>query len=591
MQASLHERLREPKKLKVSFHCIISMSNFITQCDVVGGDENIRRGENNSIEHISTKSALLDLFFQLVRGADVSRLSNYIDNICHNAGSIEDLFVLLFQTRDCRGGKGEKELFYRIIIYLYEKFPDRIDNLLELIPTYGYYKDYWNILSIVYESIDSEEATKRAARLKREIFAIYSRKLFEDANEIRNNPENPVISLAAKYSPREQHEFATKHNALFCEFVRKYMFPRLPHSQQMWLYRKLIVGLNRALQVTEVYMCAKRYSEIDFTRVPSLCLSRFRKAFLNELCHKRGHVYVPMPMDEEKGNRFPDDPDRVAARQNLKRIMAGAGADTGTIKAKQLMPHEIVENILDFSKSKSEVELFQSQWDIIRDNASVRGNFIPIVDVSSSMNGTPMLVAIALGLLISETTNLKYRNKIITFSESPAWVSLEGVEGIVEKVSHTRCAPWGGSTNFAKAMDMILDVVIDNDLSPSEVPDLIVFSDMQFDEADSSYNTHYQRIEKQFHDAGMDILGEPYPVPRIVFWNLRATNGFPVTCDTNNTMMLSGFSPALMKAFLKGDEMEVITPLKTLDDILYDERYDPVRARFRDAGLNERARA
>lgn len=52
-----------------------------------------------------------------------------------------------------------------------------------------------------------------------------------------------------------------------------------------------------------------------------------------------------------------------------------------------------------------------------------------------------------------------------------------------EKVATLRRAAWGGSTNFEAAMDLIARVVEANRLLPEDIPDLIVFSDMQFDTA------------------------------------------------------------------------------------------------------------
>lgn len=96
------------------------------------------------------------------------------------------------------------------------------------------------------------------------------------------------------------------------------------------------------------------------------------------------------------------------------------------------------------------------------------------------------------------------------------------------------------------------------------------------------------------------MSGRPYTAPRIVFWNLRGdTIGFPVSKDTPNTQMLSGFSPALLKQVLSGSDVageeverevtlpdgsvvtkivrEGPTPEQTLRNILDDEAFDPVR--------------
>ena len=47
-------------------------------------------------------------------------------------------------------------------------------------------------------------------------------------------------------------------------------------------------------------------------------------------------------------------------------------------------------------------------------------------------------------------------------------------------------SPWGSNTNFEMAMEKILQVAVEAKLNPENIPDLIVFSDMQFDVARSS---------------------------------------------------------------------------------------------------------
>ena len=148
-------------------------------------------------------------------------------------------------------------------------------------------------------------------------------------------------------------------------------------------------------------------------------------------------------------------------------------------------------------------------------------------------------------------------------------------------------------------------------MSPEDVPDLIIFSDMQFDSADKSGSlTQFERIEKKFHDLGMGLGGTPYPTPRVIFWNLRSnTKGFPTEDTTPNVQLLAGFSPSLLKAVLidgveeeegememeeekEGDEEVVvvtkkarkaITPYDTLRRVLDDKRYDDVRESLRES--------
>jgi hypothetical protein len=222
--------------------------------------------------------------------------------------------------------------------------------------------------------------------------------------------------------------------------------------------------------------------------------------------------------------------------------------------------------------------------------------FVPLVDVSGSMEGTPMEVAIALGILISEINQPQFRDRLLTFTSDPSWVDLSGLTHIRDKVKKTRAAPWGTSTNFYKAIRLIADVIAENKLPMEEIPDLVVFSDMQFDAASEgrfSGGNHsmLDDITSLFHDIGMEVCGKPYPIPRIVFWNLRGdTRGFPATAQHDNVAMLSGFSPSLFKAFMEGGDIlegtekehgsrsrANIDPYQTFRKVIDNERYDAVR--------------
>jgi hypothetical protein len=81
------------------------------------------------------------------------------------------------------------------------------------------------------------------------------------------------------------------------------------------------------------------------------------------------------------------------------------------------------------------------------------------------MDGTPMEVSIALGILISHVTQEPFRNLVITFHEQPKFHRVEG-STLREKVESLKGSEWGGSTNFAAVFDLILNKAKENNLSP-----------------------------------------------------------------------------------------------------------------------------
>ena len=158
-----------------------------------------------------------------------------------------------------------------------------------------------------------------------------------------------------------------------------------------------------------------------------------------------------------------------------------------------------------------------------------------MADVSGSMSGTPMHVAIALGILVSEVSHPAFRDKVLTFESQPQWHDLSAETTLVGKVQSLGGAPWGGSTDFAKAMAQIAEMVQRERLEQQDIPDLLVVSDMQFDEArgeagyggfgyggfgghampPDSWDTAYEKIARLFHDVGMHVHGHPLNPPHV----------------------------------------------------------------------------
>ena len=588
-------------------------------------------GENGAPE-LTAKGVgepFVALFFKLVRGLPDATLSELMESCAKSASGYADLVVLAFQTRATRGmGKGEKALFYKMLANLPEA---AVLATLPLVPHFGYYKDY--LLMMETEGM-SQAIKERALSLMAEALRSDEKEL-EAAAQAKRTPN---LTLAAKYAPREGCHFDKGLGA--AKKLAAALFGGANPAAARRKYRKLVSRLNAALGTTEVLMAAQRWEEIEFGRVASLCLQRQRKAFLNEAL--KGKLSAT---EEETGNRHPDNPSRVAARRALRAALLEKGAKG--VNGKALQPHEIAQKCMGHSLSTLEADLMHAQWESLREGvvetlaaaAAAReaavdaaaadaaaaasgggggalatmgalraglprhvdlGKLVPLVDVSGSMGGTPMEAAIALGILVSELSHAAFRHRALTFESRPSWVDLSGCAKIADKVRCLEGAPWGYSTDFEAACEMILQTAQAARLKPDEIPDLIVFSDMQFNEAHGDgrggWETHHEKLTRRFAEVGRAVCGEPYAAPRIIYWNLRGdTAGFPVAADAPNTQMLSGFSPSLLKLVLSGkdlvgDEKEVTmpdgtvklvregpTPAETVRAALDDEAFDAVR--------------
>jgi hypothetical protein len=106
---------------------------------------------------------------------------------------------------------------------------------------------------------------------------------------------------------------------------------------------------------------------------------------------------------------------------------------------------------------------------------------------------------------------------------------------------------------------------------------LVILSDMQIDQA-SPHDTDsvlQGGIKEEYARAGMEMYGEPFELPHIVFFNLRSTAGFPTLTTEKNVSMISGFSPAMLNLFCdKGvAALDQYTPWSMLLESLEHPRY------------------
>jgi len=231
-------------------------------------------------------------------------------------------------------------------------------------------------------------------------------------------------------------------------------------------------------------------------------------------------------------------------------------------------------------------ELISDEGDNRSDSISI-GNSIVLSDVSGSMEGPPLEISIALGILVSELNHPAFRDLVLTFSSIPEWHRLPSNGSLSEKVRSLQSATWGMSTDILKAMEQIALVAIKGKLSSRDIPTLIIVTDMEFDQgAGHGWDTTHEQIVTLFHDTGMKICGIPYDPPLIVYYNVReSTTTFPCKADEKGVVLIGGRSAALLKYILSGMFSvadEPITPRMALQLILSEKRLDLIRDTLHD---------
>ena len=568
--------------------------------------KDISLGENGqpeiSFEEMSmtAEGSLLAIYGGLLRDSNITKVSSLLSSFIKSLESLDDnkraeyaryLLCLIFYTRDCRGGKGERHIFRSLFIESYKYFPKTIEALVQHIPYYGYWKDLNEILLAI-----SVEDQNLFLNLRNIIYAIMASQLRIDSDNYNLFMSDQKIALErgesfhhklqltllAKWVPKEGSSYDRKIRA--AKEIAILIFPaefKTDFRMALKSYRKMISALNKAIHTTEILMCEKRFSEIQFKLVPGKCLTKYRRAFLNQELHG------------EK-IRYPDNDDRINCRENLIKFMDDIKNGKKKINANQLFIHEIVEkyyhHIIQTHKlSDEEIELYELCWNEItkvyqeqinRGEISLQNGII-LADVSGSMEGIPMFVSIASAIFISNLIHDPFRDRFLTFDTNPQWFVIDPTLKLIDKVRLVMNSPWGGSTNFEKAMNLILDTARAYNLGPDEMPKwFLVVSDMQFDNANSSnkWETMHEHIQDRFTSVGMKICGKPYDMPHIIYWNVRGnTNGLPVITSQLGCQLVSGYNISILKEIFKHQDLTKISPWTSLESTLNNTRYDLVR--------------
>ena len=532
-------------------------------------------GIKGSDVYETTGDPRVDLSVMLVRGLTAEKIQIGVEAVLAmpSKEALEDLCVLLFQTRNIRGGKGERALAYDMLGALDKKQHALSLALIPLFSHYGCWKDLFVLgQNVVFKETVLDLTVKQFA-----------------ADNAAIKAEGGKVSLLAKWAPREK-----SFNGLLAKWLANRLFPTSAIlSERMKAYRKMVSALNKHIDTVEVKMCDRHFADIEPSHVPGRALQKYRKAFLNEAStFKNGHH------DKFARGERSTEYDRIeGAKHFSEHFAAGAKGDVILKGAETVYPHEVVEAVYQSHEdAEAERNLRLGQWlaFVAKAKTSALRNCLAMCDFSGSMDGVPKMVSLALGMLIAEVSG---SNKILTFDSEPKWHTFNPAHNLYEKVASIGNIGHGLSTDFQKAMDLVLADIKERRVKPEDVPkDLIVFTDMGWDHACSSseqspwtgnsyrhnvkteqWQTHIQMIRENFKRAGEDMWGVPFVPPRIVIWNLRAAyDDFHARADEEGVVMLSGWSPALFKV-LQEKGVEVLTPYAALRLQLDDPMYQPVR--------------
>ena len=480
--------------------------------------------ENGAITHKTTKSDLLDMF--ALGGAYRNRDEDDVITLFKNALAENETYALkcLFYLRDIRGGQGERRFFRVCLRWLANCYPEIAIRNMQFIPEMGRWDDLFTFVG---------------TRIEKEALEFLKTQLNLDV-------ASKTPSLLAKWLPSENaSSLETKRLG---NIMRAYL--GMSHKQ----YRKTLSILREKINIVERLMSENRWEEIEFDKIPSKAGLKYRNAFARkDILKERYKTFV---MDEKTA-----------------------------VNAKTLYPYEVVKEAISYNGGyyyghrgqNDEVQraAINKYWDNLADyiNGKVF-NGIAVVDTSGSMYGTPMEVAISLGMYCAEKAEGPFKDHFITFSANPTLQRVTGVD-FCDKVSRIMQADWGMNTNVKAVFNLLLNTAVRNNCSQDEIPqNVIIISDMEFDRcattASRRLNSEFEKTTL-FEDIKREWAAAGYNMPKLIFWNVNARqNNIPMK-DDGNVCYVSGFSPVLFEQIL-----ENLTAYDLMMNKLNSERYDGI---------------
>lgn len=477
--------------------------------------------ENGAKTYKSSLNECLDLF--ALGGAYRNRSEEDVIDLFTKAYQQDEITALLtlVYLRDIRGnGQGERRFFRTVLKNLAEQNNDVVKTLIPFVPYYGRWDDLWCLLDTPY---------------KQSVLTLVGQQLTQDVINLDKGEE---ISLLGKWLPSE--------NASSQETKRLAKIIRKNSGLSPKQYRKMLSELRAKIDIVERKMTQNQWSEIEYDKLPSKAGLQYRYAFYRH--------------DKERYKEFMMPKDGQEVKVN---------ADT-------LYPYEIVKKVpFDYwSESAMPIDdieraTLNNYWKNIPDYINGDStDAIAVIDVSGSMSGTPMEVAVSLGLYVAERNKGKFKNHFITFHSVPELVELDENDDFCSKVQKIKGADWGGSTDLEATFDLILNTAINYNLPQSELPEILyIISDMMFDRIQGC-NTNNETV---IENAKLKFEAAGYEIPHLVFWNVDASMDSVPMIGKDGYTLVSGFSPSIFEMV-----MTRTTPEEFMNSVIYSEHYQPV---------------
>ena len=486
--------------------------------------------ENGGVGYETTGHALLDMNYKVASYRTADEGTILADFLKAFAETPELAVKWMFYAGDVREGLGERRLFKILVKNVLPKYP----WLIKFIPDYS----RWDIVTELL-----------GTSVEKEVVELIKERLNIDLGAMK---EGKAISLLAKWMPSvntSSKETVAKANKL-CALL----------GMKPAEYRKTLSKLRAYSNVIEVKLCKNEWSDVDYEAVPSQANLKYKDAFLKHDEVRRREFLGKLSKGEAKINASVSFPHEVVYKYRSQYGIPGRAVDD-TLEA-------MWKNLKQIEMTKPMI--------VVRVGSGSMGCRVGGTQVSA------LDVATALAIYCSEHSAPGFENEFITFGEKPKIVKFNDMMNLHDKLNLAYHEADCSNTNIEATMDLVLKTAVANGLKQEQIPDVLIISDMEFDQATTccsysytngySYNnegleTVFETIERKFKSAG-------YELPGLAFWNVNSrTNAVPLQTNKYGLKLISGFSQNVLKMVMSNK----LDPFEALKETLLSKRYEVIK--------------
>jgi len=565
---------------------------------------------NNIDKHLFFKEQIILLYYNLTRKNNIQSLSVMFDNLLCSLKKWNDdnylqyliiIYKMVGQTRDCFCGKGEHDLSYMLLSVLYKYYPIlalfALHKFVEPLSNgqlgYGSWRDikYFceylrcNTRQSIHHPLIKycihlmNNALKRDYDKWNSVLDNYFQQIIRSSSfcyfeKIKKPIAREHLTSVSKWIPREYTKFDWFNEMIVIDWFETYKpYILSSHtsvagyynslSKCKLLYRKMVSKLNKALDTTEIKLCSNQLDEIIPKNIPQIlfmknknklwfnnildntkidfvtnnnnsiknkCANEFQRHF-----EKKFYLLSPFEPNREPNIIIPTDvPISFIIKEAFKLYKLSKSSNT---------LHK------SFQSLQLKIDILNHQWNQISSIIGYKtfNDFIPIIDTSfkNDINDT-FFSSIGLAFLICSRSSLGKR--IITIDHQPSWISLDNCSDLFSMTTSlfdsikNNC---NTNYNIFEAFNMILLSIIETKMSYRKISKLSL---VLFHQHNLPSNFHSHIIELFYNKGIQSTRGKPFPVPRIIYWNISNDNcsHLPFNIDVHNVFPLSGLSSSLI---------------------------------------------